>query len=80
MGDIFVMWKNSIEAFHNFLYHLNNSGTFIKFTDETDVSGHLPFLDVVVMKKKGSLKIALHRKPTHTGRYLRYNSNQSTGV
>jgi len=28
-----------LRLFHNFLYHLNNSRTFIKFTEETDVNG-----------------------------------------
>jgi hypothetical protein len=74
MDGTFVIWKHSIEAFHNFLYHLNNSRTFIKFTEETDVNGHLPFLDVLVMKKEGSFTV--HRKPTQTGRYIRCNSNQ----
>jgi len=76
MDDTFVIWKHTIEAFHNFLYNLNNSRTFIKFTEEIYVNGHLPFLDVLVMKKEGSVTITAHRKPTHTERYLRYNSNQ----
>jgi hypothetical protein len=80
MDDTFVIWKHSIEAFHNFLYHLNNSRTFIKFIEEAGANGHLRFLDVLIVKKEGSLTITVHRKPTHTGRYLCYYSNQPVCV
>jgi hypothetical protein len=70
----------AFRLFLSFLYHLNNSRTFIIFTEETDVNGHLPFLAVLIIKKEGSLTITVHRKPTLTGRYIRYNSNQPTCV
>jgi hypothetical protein len=33
-----------------------------------EVNGHIPFLDVLVKKKDGSLTTTAHREPTHIGR------------
>jgi hypothetical protein len=75
VDDIFIMWKHSMEDLHNFLNHLNNLRTSIKFTMEMEVNGHLPFLDVLVTKKEGSLTTTVYRKPTHTGTYIHHKSN-----
>ena len=42
---------------------------------ETEISGKLPFLDVLItMKSDGSLGHTVYRKPTHTDRYLNARS------
>ena len=76
VDDTFVVIKkNNLETFHE---HLNNIEASIKFTMETESNNFLPFLDVLVVKEKsGNLTTELYQKPTHTNRYLNFNSKHS---
>jgi hypothetical protein len=42
---------------------------------EQELDGKLSFLDTSVTRNNGSLLINVYRKPTHTDRYLDYNSH-----
>jgi hypothetical protein len=64
-----ITWAYSIEDHHNGLHYLSSLKTYIIFTTELAVIGHLPFLDVLVMTKEGSLTTTVYRKPTRRGRY-----------
>ena len=66
----FVAWKHIIEDLHNLLYNLHNLRKSNKFTVETEVDGQFRFLNISVMKKKGSLTTTVYGKPSHTGKYL----------
>ena len=62
-----------METFHAFINNIENS---IKFRVETEVDGSLSFFDVLVpCENSGKLRTAFYIKPTHTTRYLNYNSN-----
>jgi len=54
----------------------SNSQPSIQFTMETEDEGKLPFLDVMVMKDVATqkFKTKVYRKPTHTDRYLHFDS------
>jgi hypothetical protein len=45
---------------------------------ESDIS--IVFLDVLVIRKETTLVTKVYRKPTHTGRYLNFNSNHPSHV
>ena len=47
---------------------------------EKETNGSLPFLDVQVKKCMGSLDTFVHRKPTHTDRYLHFTSHHHLRV
>ena len=42
---------------------------------EQELEGKLSFLDTLITLRNGSLFINVYRKPTHTDRYLDYNSH-----
>ena len=77
VDDTFVIIKrNKVEAFHQ---HINSIETSIKFTLELECNNSLPFLDVLVVREKnGKLTTKLFQKPTHTNRFLNFNSQHST--
>ena len=69
---ITVMDKHLIEEFHQ---HLNITNPSIFFTAKTEKNNTIPFLDVLIIKEEdGLLETTVYRKPTHTGRYLNFNS------
>ena len=56
--------------------HLNSIDAYIKFTIELPGTDGLPFLDTLNKPTSNSIESTIYRKPTHTGTYLDYNSNQ----
>jgi hypothetical protein len=75
VDDIFVVWRHGTARLQQLLHHFNSVIPFIKFTLEVQANGTLPILDVLVMKRGPKLTMEAYRKPTHTGRYLRFKSN-----
>ncbi len=58
------------------LQHLNSIEPSIQFTVERETNGDLAFLDLNVYRTiEGKLETAVYRKPTHTDKYLSYNSH-----
>ena len=55
--------------------HLNSIDPHIKFTMELPGTDGLPFLDTLTKPTSNSIESTVYRKPTHTDRYLDYNSN-----
>ena len=55
--------------------HLNTIDPQIKFTIELPGTDGLPFLDTLTKPTSNSIESTVYRKPTHTDRYLDYNSN-----
>ena len=76
VDDTFVIInKDNVTEFHAFINTIEDS---IKFTVEFECNNCIPFLDVLVMKNdNGTLQTKLYRKPTHTNRFLNFNSVHS---
>ena len=55
--------------------HLNSIDPHIKFTIECTGTDGLPSLDTLTKPTSNSIESMVYRKPTHTDRYLDYNSN-----
>ena len=55
--------------------HLNFIDPHIKFTTELPETDGLPFLDTLTKPTSSSIESSVYRKPTHTDRYLHYNSH-----
>ena len=67
------MRSDTIELFHQ---HINAITQSITFTKEIETNNSISFLDVKVTRQaNGSLHTNIHKKPTHTNRYLQYNSH-----
>ena len=56
--------------------HLNSIDPHIKFTIELPGIDGLPYLDTLTKPTSNSIEPTVYRKPTHTDRYLDYNSYQ----
>ena len=59
------------------LAHINTVEPSIRFTlEKENVEGCLPFLDVLLhFNNDGTLSIYVYRKPTHTDKYLNFDSH-----
>ena len=55
--------------------NLNSIDAHIKFIIELSGIDGLPFLDTLAKHTPNSIESTVYRKPTHTDRYLDYNSN-----
>ena len=76
VDDTFVIWPHGKDLLDDFLEHLNSLHPNICFTMEMELNQRLPFLDVEIYRKpNGTLGHAVHRKKTHTNRYLHANSH-----
>ena len=58
--------------------HLNSIDPCIKFTIELSGTDGFPFLDIQTKHTPNSIESTVYRKPTHTDRYLDYNSNHTS--
>ena len=77
VDDTFVVIQTSYKE--EFFHHINSIEESIQFTTEnTQVDGSLPFLDVLVTPQSdGTLSTSVYRKPTHTNQYLQWDSHHS---
>ena len=58
------------------LQYLNSIDPHIKFTiEQPNAEGGIPFLDTFPKPKGEEIAVAVYRKPTHTDRYLDFNSS-----
>ena len=58
------------------LLHLNRIEESINFTAEEESDGCLAFLDVLIKhKENGTISTSVHRKSTHTDKYLDFSSH-----
>ena len=74
IDDTFVVLKKTeVASFHKFT-SINNMEDNIKFTVEQEVENAIPFLDVLIIRNHGQLITKAYKKPTHTTRYLNFNS------
>ena len=80
VDDILVHWVDSDDALTAFLNFLNGLSTSIKFTMELEKGGSLPFLDVMISRKNERMSFKVHRKVTHTNRYIQRSSAHPIGV
>ena len=77
---MFVIWPHVKTELHNFHQHLNQQNPAIQFTIEEEADRKIPFLDVLVTRDGNRLKISVYQKPTHTDRYIKYNSHHHPRV
>ncbi|XP_071450589.1 uncharacterized protein [Hetaerina americana] len=76
VDDTFIVWPHGTEALTEFLGHMNSVHPNIQFTMETEKNKRLPFLDILIERKRdGSLGHQVFRKPTHTDLYLNGRSH-----
>ena len=73
VDDSFSMIKKT--AINSFLYLLNDIEPNISFTIELEQDNKISFLDTLITRQGNDLKIDVFRKPTHTDRYLDFNSH-----
>ena len=62
-------------ALQETLDHLNQQNPAIQFTTEVEKDGKLPFLDAEIERQGAHLSMTVFRKPTHSGRYLNFESH-----
>ena len=73
-----IVRKGTVDELLN---HLNSVRPSIKFTVELEKDGTLPFLDTLLRRKEGGgLDVTVYRKPTHTDRYLNFQSHHPSHV
>ena len=74
VNDTFVVIDN--DRAQDFTDHINSLDPDIKFTNDPEKEGCLPFLDTLVTRQAdGSVKVSVYRKPTHTDQYLAFESH-----
>lgn len=71
---LFTISQNKIEDFHTRINKWHNN---LRFTLEPESDNSIHFLDVLVTIKEHKITTSLYRKPTHTGLYMLWDSNQN---
>jgi hypothetical protein len=73
MMSLSAVSRNEIDIL---LQHLNSIEASIQITVEREINGHLAFLDLNVHRTvEEKLETDVYRKPTHTDKYLSYDSH-----
>ena len=55
---------------------MNSQNENIKFTAEIEEDKHIPYSDLLLLyTDDGSMNFEVYRKPTHSGKYLDFKSN-----
>jgi hypothetical protein len=73
--DTSVVWPHKPARLQQLFYHLRSVRSTIKFKMEVNANDNLLFLDFFLRKRGHKLASEVYRKPTHTDRYLNFNSN-----
>lgn len=77
VDDTFIIWNDTDAELEELLKHINSIKTSIKFKMEKEENNRLPFLDVCVERENNEIRTYVYRKPTHTGKYLNFESNHA---
>ena len=64
--------KENVQEFHD---HLNSINHHTQFTKEVEQNNCLSFLDTVTTRVSDRIQVYVYRKPTHTDKYLDFNSH-----
>ena len=64
--------RNLVNEFHS---HLNSIDPHLQFTIELEENQRLPLLDTITTRSNGRVTVDIYRKPTHTDKYLHYDSH-----
>lgn len=75
VDDTFVIWPHSQEALRDFHNHLNQQNPAIQFTMEEEKEDKIAFLDVLVKRVGDKARTSVYCKPTHTDRYIHFDSH-----
>ena len=69
----------SVNEVERLLSHLNSVEPSVQFTFERENERRLPCLDLNAHRTdRGNLETSIYRKPTHTDKYLAFDSNHPT--
>ena len=71
--DIFLLWTHGREKLDQFIHHLNDAHSNIKFTSEISDT-QVPFLDTLVIKSGNTIYTDLYTKPTDANNFLHFDS------
>ena len=75
VDNAFAIWPQGQDELHRFHQHLNSQHPNIQFTMEEETDYKIAFLDVLVTRNADRLATSVYRKPTHTDRYIPFNSH-----
>jgi len=74
VDDTFVLLDKT--TLDDFFIHLNEIENSINLTMEQEKDNCISFLDIkITSTDKGTISTTIYRKPTHSNRYLNFNSN-----
>ena len=83
MNSHLRFWKRYVDdtltiakegSINHILQQLNSFHPNTQFTFEIESSGRIPFLDILIIRKKSSIETTVYRKCTDTGIYLNWFS------
>jgi len=77
VDDVFCLFTIPNEKILEFHTRINRWHSNLRFTVDFESNCSIPFLDVLVTHKDHSIVTSLYRKPTHTGLYMLWDSNQN---